>query len=159
MVRLNAWWMLVAVLMAGCSSAPTGPTQPDPRPAPGIPDADSGAVVSPPGPERSLTLALLDQANAARLHGDHDAAIATLERAIRIDPGAAELWLLLSQINLEAGDAEAAEQLARKALQFAGKRAHLEQQAWSLIDAAKRQTAERDAYGRDAAGPEAVERE
>ena len=142
MVRLNAYWMLVAVLMAGCSSAPTGPAQPDPRPVPGIPDADSSTATSAPGPERSLMLALHDQANEARLRGDHDAAIATLERAIRIDPGAPELWLLLSRVNLEAGDAEAAQQLARKALQFAGDRAHLEQQAWGLIDAARRQMTE-----------------
>ncbi len=142
MVRLNACWLLVAVLMAGCSSAPTGRTQPAPRPVPGIPEPDSSTVALPPGPERSLTLALHDQANAARLRGDHDAAIATLERAIRIDPDAPELWLLLSRVNLDAGDPVAAQQLARKALQFTGDRAHLEQQAWGLIDAAQRQTDE-----------------
>ena len=83
-----------------------------------------------------------DQANSARLRGDFDTAIATLERAIRIDPDAPELWLLLSQVNLDAGDPAAAEQLARKALQFVGHRSNLEQQAWTLIDSAHRQLAD-----------------
>ena len=83
-----------------------------------------------------------DQANSARLRGDFDTAIATLERAIRIDPDAPELWLLLSQVNLDAGDPAAAEQLARKALQFVGNRTNLEQQAWTLIDSAQRQIAD-----------------
>jgi Tfp pilus assembly protein PilF len=70
-----------------------------------------------------------------------------LERAIRIDPDAPELWLLLSQVNLDAGDAVAAEHLARKALQFAHNRAHLEQQAWALIDAAQHPAAGQEAAG------------
>ena len=135
-------------LLAGCASAP--PAQPSPRTStespPGVetPPGVESEVVSPPGPEYSLTLALHDQADAARLRGDYDTAVATLERAIRIDPDAPELWLLLSQVNLDAGDPAAAEQLARKALQFVGNRARLEQQAWSLIDTAERQVADQE---------------
>lgn len=96
---------------------------------------------APTGPEPSVTLALYDQADAARRRGDYDAAAATLERAIRIDPDAPQLWLLLSQVNLDAGEPAAAEQFARKALRFVGNRADLEQRAWNLIDQA--QSAER----------------
>jgi len=160
MVRLNAreplgapivqlplvgWMLLATVLVAGCSSVPPEPTQqtqPTPRTAPELPGGDAVSVEPPPGPEHSLTLAMHDQANSARLRGDFEVAIATLERAIRIDPDAPELWLLLSQVNLDAGDPAAAEQLARKALQFVGNRANLEQQAWTLIDSARRQVAD-----------------
>jgi len=141
--RLPCWTLLAILLLAGCSSAPPGPAQPPPR-TPELP-GDPSSGVSAPGPQHSLTLALHDQANAARLRGDHDTAIATLERAIRIDPDAPELWLLLSQVNLDAGDSAAAEQLARKALQFVGNRANLEQQAWALIDAAQHQAADQEA--------------
>jgi tetratricopeptide (TPR) repeat protein len=157
MVRLNAWdplnasmgnrqlaclVLLATILVAGCSSAPTQPTQPTPSAAPELPGSDPTSTGRPPGPEHSLTLAMHDQANSARLRGDFDTAIATLERAIRIDPDAPELWLLLSQVNLDAGDPAAAEQLARKALQFVGHRSNLEQQAWTLIDSAQRQLAD-----------------
>lgn len=146
MVRLSTVTLAAAIfLVAGCASAPSGPGQSAPPTAPDAPRAEPTPVVPPPGPERSLTLALRDQADGARLRGDYDAAIATLERAIRIDPDAPELWLLLSQVNLDAGDPAAAEQLARKALQFVGNRANLEQRAWSLIDAAKRQVADHEA--------------
>ena len=138
--RLACWMLLATILVAGCSSAPPGPTQPAPRTAS---DSDNPTSVRlPPGPEHSLTLALHDQANSARLRGGFDTAVATLERAIRIDPDAPELWLLLSQVNLDAGDPAAAEQLARKALQFVGNRAHLEQQAWTLIDTSQRLAAD-----------------
>jgi len=157
MVRLNAWdplnasmgnrqlaclVLLATILVAGCSSAPTQSTQPTPRAAPELPGSDPTSTGLPPGPEHSLTLAMHDQANSARLRGDFDTAIATLERAIRIDPDAPELWLLLSQVSLDAGDPAAAEQLARKALQFVGHRTNLEQQAWTLIDSAQRQLAD-----------------
>jgi tetratricopeptide (TPR) repeat protein len=133
--------LLATILVAGCSSAPTQPTQPTARTVPELPGSDPSST-GLPGPEHSLTLAMHDQANSARLRGDFDTAIATLERAIRIDPDAPELWLLLSQVNLDAGDPAAAEQLARKALQFVGNRANLEQQAWTLIDSAQRQVAD-----------------
>lgn len=145
-----AWTLMAIVLLAGCSSAPPGSTQPPPRTAPQIPGLDP---THPPGPEHALTLALHDQADAARLRGDHETAIATLERAIRIDPDAPELWLLLSRVNFDAGDPAAAQQLARKALQFVGNRAKLEQQAWGLIDAAQRLAAEH-AEGLDPKSPD-----
>ncbi len=146
--QLACWMLLATILVAGCSSAPPGPTQPPPRTASELPGGDPTSGGAPPGPEHSLTLALHDQANSARLRGDFDTAVATLERAIRIDPDAPELWLLLSQVNLDAGDPAAAEQLARKALQFVGNRAHLEQQAWTLIDTSQRVAADHRAADR-----------
>lgn len=126
---------VLVVLLAGCTVAPSAPTAPAPPP-PGLPQP-SPTPQPPAGPEPSLTLALYDQADAARRRGDYDSATTTLERAIRIDPDAPELWLLLGQVNLDTGDPQSAEQFARKALRFVGNRTDLEQRAWSLIDQAK----------------------
>ncbi len=107
------------------------PTQPAPQPMP------SPAPVQPnratPKPQSTVTLALQDEAQRAATAGDLPKAIQTLERAIRIQPDSAQLWIELARCHLKEGNAAQAEQFARKALLFTGNRYDLEQQAWVVI--------------------------
>jgi hypothetical protein len=110
---------------------PTYP-QPTPAPSPGPSEAQPA-----PKPQSSVTLALQDEAVRASTAGDYSKATQILERAIRIEPDRAELWLELARVHLKEGDAAQAEQFARKALLFTGNRYDLEQQAWVVISDAK----------------------
>nr|MBO2513705.1 hypothetical protein [Gammaproteobacteria bacterium] len=65
-------------------------------------------------------VALLEQSRDQRAAGSYAAAAASIERALRIDPNNAELWLELGEIKLDDGDPQQAEQMARKALTLAG---------------------------------------
>ncbi len=108
------------------------PTQPAPQPIPQTP-----APVQPqpqqPKPQSTVTLALQDEAQRAATAGDLPKAIQILERAIRIQPDSAPLWIELARCHLKEGNAAQAEQFARKALLFTGNRYDLEQQAWVVI--------------------------
>jgi Tfp pilus assembly protein PilF len=87
----------------------------------------------PPQPKASVTLALQDEAQRAATAGDFSKATQILERAIRIEPDRAELWIELARVHLKEGNAAQAEQFARKALLFTHDRYDLEQQAWVVI--------------------------
>ena len=65
-------------------------------------------------------VALLEQSRGQRAAGSYAAAASSIERAIRIDPNNAGLWLELAEIKLDDGDPQQAEQMARKALTLAG---------------------------------------
>ena len=108
---------------------PTLPPQttPLPVPAPVMPER------APPRPQASVTLALQDEAQRAATAGDFSKATQILERAIRIEPDRAELWIELARVHLKEGNAAQAEQFARKALLFTHDRYDLEQQAWVVI--------------------------
>jgi|GEM_PF-1574213 len=110
------------------SPAPLPPqTTPLPVPAPVMPERP------PPQPKASVTLALQDEAQRAATAGDFSKATQILERAIRIEPDRAELWIELARVHLKEGNAAQAEQFARKALLFTHDRYDLEQQAWVVI--------------------------
>ena len=143
----------MAVLLAACATQAPAPTRTPPRPAPTqtvpsrsaprpLPPASAPQPVPAPTtpsqpqsrpPSASVTLALQDEAQRAAAAGDLPKAIQILERAIRIEPDRAELWLALARAHLKEGDAAQAEQFARKALQFTRDRYDLEQQAWVVI--------------------------
>ena len=103
------------------------PTQPTPQPVPQTP-APAQPLPSQPKPQSTVTLALQDETA-----GDLPKAIQILERAIRIQPDSAQLWIELARCHLKEGNAAQAEQFARKALLFTGSRYDLEQQAWVVI--------------------------
>jgi tetratricopeptide (TPR) repeat protein len=120
--RIASAVALLAAL-AGCSvldvydrpSQPPVESRPSPEPAPG--------GVAPPARRQSetagATQALLEQSRAARADGRYDQASATIERALRIAPNDAALWLELGEIELASGDPNQAAMLARKALSLA----------------------------------------
>jgi len=114
--------------------APTQPYPQYPQPAPSPPPSTAQPT---PKPQSTVTLALQDEAQRAATAGDYAKATQILERAIRIEPDRAELWLELARVHLKEGDAAQAEQFARKALLYTGNRYDLEQQAWVVIADAK----------------------
>ena len=134
---------------AGCSTAqPLIVTAPRPAPAPRAPapapeaepdrfppSRDAGfpapsaearripepvIPTEPPPAAPPASAALLEQSRSQRAAGSLAAAAASIERALRIDPNNAELWLELGEIKLADGDPLQAEQMARKATTLAG---------------------------------------
>lgn len=83
------------------------------------PDTEAATPRHPSNDASAPTLALLQQSARARDSGDLESAIGYVERAIRLDPRDADLWLELAGLQLAAGRAPAAEQLAHKAIALA----------------------------------------
>jgi tetratricopeptide (TPR) repeat protein len=101
-----------------------------PSPAPGAANGGSaippesappsaGAPARPPSETSGATQALLAQSRSARAAGNYAQANATIERALRIAPNDASLWVELGEIELATGNAAQAATLARKALTLA----------------------------------------
>jgi hypothetical protein len=89
----------------------------------GLPDAPSTERASPeptPSGLAPASLALLEQGRSQRVAGSYAAAESSIERALRIDPNHAELWLELGEIKLADGDFLQARQMAQKAVTLAG---------------------------------------
>lgn len=122
----------LALLAAGC--AIVAPPQP---PAP------------PPAADNEVVVALLDQAAGQQRAGRDELAVASLERALRIEPGNARIWHRLASLRLEQGEWARAETLAAKSNQLAGSDAVLRSANWRII--AQARAARGDAAGaRDA---------
>ncbi|HLF11588.1 MAG TPA: tetratricopeptide repeat protein, partial [Gammaproteobacteria bacterium] len=85
----------------------------------------------------SASRSLLTQSRAERAAGSYTQATASLERALRIDPNNAVLWIELGEIQLETGNTEQARMMARKALTLAGGERAVEAQAERLLRAAR----------------------
>ncbi|QLF95012.1 tetratricopeptide repeat protein [Pseudomonas sp. ABC1] len=78
-------------------------------------------------------LALLTTAQQLQNNGDFNGAASSLERAQRIAPREPQVLYRLAQVRLERGDAVQSEQLARRALSYAGDRPALQASLWELI--------------------------
>jgi Tfp pilus assembly protein PilF len=112
MIRTGILVLLAAALSA-CAQLPATPGSvgsPEPSPPP-----ESGSA-----PPASPTAALLEQSRRQSADGDYDQAVASVERALRIEPGNPWLWLELAQIHRSSGNERQAEAHARKALSLAG---------------------------------------
>lgn len=100
------------------------------EPAPAIPEfkpAQSSTQQSP------AVSALITAANQSSKSGNLEAAAATLERAIRIEPRNAELLYQLAVLRLKQSKPVLAEDLAKKAELLAGKDNMLKKNSWLLI--------------------------
>ena len=153
------------VLAAACASL-SAPSRPDATPAPApstsgdtrpIPDGDPAARAPPgsPQPPRSeppardaptarpqsdasgASAALLEQSRAQRAAGSLPAARASLERALRLDPNNAVLWLELGELELQTGNSTQAATMARKAMTLSGRDRRLTDRAEQLLRAAE----------------------
>lgn len=82
---------------------------------------------------QTATLALLNQSARAQNSGDHVQAVAYVERAIRLNPRQADLWLRLAELHLAQQAPEAAIQYANKSISLAGERMDWVRDAWLLI--------------------------
>lgn len=111
------------------------PGQPAPRPAP-APRTD----VPPARPQSDASGAsgaLLEQSRAQRAAGSLPAARASLERALRLDPNNAVLWIELGELELQTGNTSQAATMARKAMTLTGRDARLAARAERLLRAAE----------------------
>lgn len=130
---------LACFAAAGCSTlAPQDPSpqappsrQPPAGEAPGreAPAREAPARQAPrdetrggsaePAPPAGAGAVLLRQSRDQRDAGDFSSAAASIERALRIEPNNAALWVELGEIRLAEGDPAQAEMMARKALTLA----------------------------------------
>lgn len=106
----------------------------------------------PPASGNRAVMALLDRAQTDAGAGRPDAASATLERALRIEPRNARLWHELAQLRLAQGQYGQAISLAQKSNSFAGSQRQLQALNWRVIGQA------RIAQGNADAGQKALDR-
>lgn len=82
-------------------------------------------------------LALLTTAKQEQNSGNLESAASSLERAQRIAPREPQVLYRLAEVRLAQGEAAQAEQLARRALTYAGGRPALQASLWNLIAQAR----------------------
>ena len=108
-----------------------------------LPSPSSPPLPHPPRPERSIVLsrassALVKQARAQIARGDLVSASSTLDRALRIEPNNALLWIELGRLRLAETDAHQAEVCSRKALALGSGNRIAQSQAGRLLAEALR---------------------
>jgi len=111
----------------------------------------------PPASENPAVLGLLEQARAEAAENKLQSAVATIERAQRLEPRNPWLWQELARLHLAQGDHAQAESLAARSNTWAGSNPALRAANWRLIGAAR--SARGDAAGAQAAEARAVELE
>ncbi|HVY64540.1 MAG TPA: hypothetical protein VHH11_06945 [Gammaproteobacteria bacterium] len=111
---------------------------PPPSPPAALPPASqsSTAPSRPQSDASSASNALLAQSRAQRASGNVAQATASIERALRLDPNNAELWVERGELALQTGDAAQAGTMARKALSLAGANGAISARAQRLLQAA-----------------------
>jgi predicted Zn-dependent protease len=87
----------------------------------------------------SAVVALLRQADAQSSQKRYVEAVATLERALRIEPGNAVVWQRLAEIRLDQGQFHQAETLAARSTSLAGNDPRLVARNWRIIANARHQ--------------------
>ena len=137
----------MVLLVAGCAGVKTQPTvegaTPEtatqgetPQPATHGQTGD-GIIVEPvPKPIQSTNnavIALLDRAKLDLGAGQREAAGASLERALRIEPRNPWLWYELAQLRLAQGQYAQAVSLSHKSISFAGRDKSLQALNWRLV--------------------------
>jgi tetratricopeptide (TPR) repeat protein len=118
--------LLKVALLAACSTT----TQPGGQPAPVVKPQEPVIVAPPPAtvyetPPRPATHSasaawqpLLAKAELASERGDYEQALALLERAQRIDPDSAEVYLGIARTQLAKGDIGQARAMAERGLLY-----------------------------------------
>lgn len=84
-------------------------------------------------------LALMTEADQSSQAGDLEAAVSTLERALRIDPRNPRLTYKLAELRLKQSKPRLAEDLAKKAALLSANDRWLKRQSWLLISEARKQ--------------------
>lgn len=115
--------VLVLAVVYGCSTTGTGKT--GAVVVEGKPDEGGRvAVIQPPPPPPVAKDApyadLVARAGTAREAGEYEQALALLERAQRIDPDSAEIYLALAQTHRARGDLSQARATAERGLLYCG---------------------------------------
>ncbi len=126
--------LVAALTLSACSTQQT--VAPSKYPAPPKKPPELGARSAPGASQdasQGVVSDLKHQAEEQMASGQKDRAFLTLERALRINPNDPTLWNMLAQIQLERGNADQAEQLARKSNLLAGKNRTLRRRNWGII--------------------------
>jgi tetratricopeptide (TPR) repeat protein len=110
---------LVLMLLSGCAGLVAPPQE-------ARPVSDNSAVV-----------ALSEAARNDAAGGKLDAAVASLERALRIEPRNPALWQALAKLRLDQGQYQLAEGLAARANGWAGDDKALRAENWRIIGQAR----------------------
>ncbi len=110
--------LVLSTLLAGCASTPAPTTEG--RPVEREPEyRETPAPVVPAPPAVSAPSAdLLQRAAVARQAGDYEQALALLERAQRIEPDSAEIYLALATTHRDRGDDRQARATAERGLLY-----------------------------------------
>lgn len=115
-------------------------------------------VIAEPGPpvsENRAVIALLDRARLDQGAGQREAAGASLERALRIEPRNPWLWHELAQLRLAQGQYAQAISIAHKSISFAARDRRLQALNWRVIGNAR--VAQGNAAGAEEAFSKAAE--
>jgi tetratricopeptide (TPR) repeat protein len=119
--------VLLIALLAACATAPPSGEAPPVKP---VEKPAEPAIVTPPPvkyetPPRAATHSasaawqpLLAKAGEAADRGDYEQALALLERAQRIDPDSAEVYLGMAKTHLAKGDTAQARTTAERGLLY-----------------------------------------
>ena len=125
------------------------------------PQSGEGVIAEPePKPVMSgnqAVIALLDRARLDTEAGQREAAGASLERALRIEPRNGWLWNELAQLRIAQGKYAQAVMLAHKSMSFARSEPRLQALNWRLIGNAR--VAQGDSPGAEQAFGRAAELE
>ena len=124
-VRVGPVVAIVMLLTACATSAPPAeaPVSVEPPPR-SVATPPARVPEAPPPPQRSAPPAgaalqpLLVKAGQATERGDYDQALVLLERAQRIDPGSADVYLGMAQTLRARGDAQQARATAERGLLY-----------------------------------------
>ena len=148
MIRGALIVLAAAAVSAGCASRPYEPEAASPLEPAGAGAAPAGSAAPPPpaappsglppsGPRQFhlgiASAALVREAHAQAAGGNSTLALATLERALRIEPDNPLLWIELGQVHEGSGNFVQADGMGRKALQLSAGDAHAQSAAWRLI--------------------------
>jgi len=161
MIRGWRWLFLVAGLSllgacAGIGTPGIGPTiGPDGLPLPAGDGTSASSVELPAVSENRAVIALVGRARLDAGAGRREAAGASLERALRIEPRNAWLWHELAQVRQGQGQYAQAIALARKSISLAGGDHRLQAFNWRVIGNAR--AAQGDPAGAEAALKRAAE--
>lgn len=117
---------------------PSTPTDEDPSSPKTYVDQPKPIATSP------AVLALMRDAQSQSRQGNLDAAVTTIERAVRIQPRNAELWHRLALLRLQQERPRLAEDLAKKSNTLAGANYNLRRKNWSLIAVTRRRLGDMD---------------
>jgi len=127
---------------AAGSPAPPRPLPaplPSAPPAANVPSSPAPAPSTVPGRTQSDTSrasgSLLAQSRRERAAGSYAQATSSIERALRLDPNNAELWIERGELALQTGNAAQAATMARKALTLTAGDRTLESRAQQLLRA------------------------
>ena len=131
--------VLLALTAAGCKSLSEPPVNPG-APAPNASGEAPSTAPSPPPPAAtrhyqlgSAASALVAQAHSRAAASDYVAATATLERALRIEPGNPLVWIELGRAQLAAGNPAQADSMGRKAVGLAEGDPSAQAAGWRLV--------------------------